>query len=344
MGGQTRPMVLRVMTALLGVCALPCALGFGASVPVGVLQGARVPVGVLQGRSRALGLVGRSAVSSSTILMSSPPATAPPPEKKASPRGFDGDKIGARRYSLFPRNEDYEEMGEGPFNSKEEVYALYHHSERLVVVQYSKKMCSMCRVIKPLVEKVMKEFSGRIHYADVEVGANKAVIPQATPTPLRPVYHPQLSPDARRCLGASHDGSHPRCGWDEAQLQRLIPQCPPLVGSNFAGHVKQGRRQASSHGNFRILCGVLVCVCACVVACIYPRIFAPVWSRHSYVGLDYRVARPQSPTSLPPPVPKEPAPPHPEGGGCNLRIYMLTHERLKPRPRPHRVRFRKPQP
>ena len=202
MGGQTHParcqIKMRVLTALLGVCVLPCALGFGAMVPAGVLQGVVKAV-----RSRPLGLGGRSAVSSSTVVMSSPPTTAPPPEKKASPRGFDGDKIGARRYSLFPRNEDYEEMGEGPFNSKEEIYALYHHSERLVVVQYSKKMCSMCRVIKPLVEKVMKEFSGRIHYADVEVGANKAVIPQATPTPPRPAYHPHFSPDARRCLGAS---------------------------------------------------------------------------------------------------------------------------------------------
>eukprot|EP00290_Baffinella_frigidus_P046808 CAMPEP_0180384318 /NCGR_PEP_ID=MMETSP0989-20121125/28459_1 /TAXON_ID=697907 /ORGANISM="non described non described, Strain CCMP2293" /LENGTH=466 /DNA_ID=CAMNT_0022384741 /DNA_START=29 /DNA_END=1429 /DNA_ORIENTATION=+ len=188
MAGRTPPArretALRVLVVLLGVCALPCALGFGAILPVGVLQRNR------NCRSRAACTAfcllpgGRSAGGSAAAIAmsSSTSTTAPPPEKKtSSPGGFDGEKIGVRRFSLFPRSEDEEEeeMGEGPFTKKDQLYALYHTSDRLVVVQYSKKLCSMCRVIKPLVEKVMKEFVGRIHYADVEVTANKAVIPQA---------------------------------------------------------------------------------------------------------------------------------------------------------------------
>ncbi|MBD1910682.1 MULTISPECIES: thioredoxin-disulfide reductase [unclassified Leptolyngbya] len=46
---------------------------------------------------------------------------------------------------------------------------LYHDSDRLIVVKYSSPTCGPCHTLKPILEKVVNEFEGKIHYVEVDI-------------------------------------------------------------------------------------------------------------------------------------------------------------------------------
>ncbi|MGK7922836.1 MAG: thioredoxin-disulfide reductase [Trichodesmium sp.] len=46
---------------------------------------------------------------------------------------------------------------------------LYHQSDRLIVVKYSAPTCAPCHTLKPILEKVLKEFEGKIHYVEIDI-------------------------------------------------------------------------------------------------------------------------------------------------------------------------------
>lgn len=46
---------------------------------------------------------------------------------------------------------------------------LYHDSDRLIVVKYSSPTCGPCHTLKPILEKVVDEFDGKIHYVEIDI-------------------------------------------------------------------------------------------------------------------------------------------------------------------------------
>jgi thiol-disulfide isomerase/thioredoxin len=44
---------------------------------------------------------------------------------------------------------------------------LYHESDRLIAVLYTAPGCGPCRTLKPIFNKVVEEYAGRIHYVEV---------------------------------------------------------------------------------------------------------------------------------------------------------------------------------
>ena len=56
---------------------------------------------------------------------------------------------------------------------------LYHEAERPVVVHYWYKSCAMCKVMKPVIQRVVNEYAEEIYYVDVEISANKKTMKYA---------------------------------------------------------------------------------------------------------------------------------------------------------------------
>lgn len=46
---------------------------------------------------------------------------------------------------------------------------LYHQSDRLILVKYSSPSCGPCHTLKPILNKVVDEFDGQIHYVEIDV-------------------------------------------------------------------------------------------------------------------------------------------------------------------------------
>ncbi|KAL6751485.1 hypothetical protein V8C86DRAFT_3015235 [Haematococcus lacustris] len=63
---------------------------------------------------------------------------------------------------------------------------LYHESERLIAVLYTSPSCGPCRSLKPILNAVVDEFPGRLHYVEVDIEADPEIAEAAgingTPT------------------------------------------------------------------------------------------------------------------------------------------------------------------
>ncbi|CAD0226804.1 thioredoxin-disulfide reductase [Planktothrix agardhii] len=46
---------------------------------------------------------------------------------------------------------------------------LYHDSDRLIMVKYSSPTCGPCHALKPILDKVVSEFEGKIHYIEIDI-------------------------------------------------------------------------------------------------------------------------------------------------------------------------------
>uniref|UniRef100_A0A6U6BZ77 Thioredoxin domain-containing protein n=1 Tax=Guillardia theta TaxID=55529 RepID=A0A6U6BZ77_GUITH len=93
---------------------------------------------------------------------------------------FDVSKIRVEQFGIFPDvNSTLDlSMEKTCFSGGGDLRALYHRSSKLVVVKYYKSKCSMCMVLQPLLDQVIQNFQGKLHYVDVEVMENKQVIKQ----------------------------------------------------------------------------------------------------------------------------------------------------------------------
>lgn len=46
---------------------------------------------------------------------------------------------------------------------------LYHESDRLIVVKYASPQCGPCHTLKPILNKVIDEFDGKLHYVEIDI-------------------------------------------------------------------------------------------------------------------------------------------------------------------------------
>lgn len=46
---------------------------------------------------------------------------------------------------------------------------LYHESDRPIVVKYSSPTCGPCHTLKPILQKVVDEYDGKIHYVEIDI-------------------------------------------------------------------------------------------------------------------------------------------------------------------------------
>jgi thioredoxin reductase (NADPH) len=46
---------------------------------------------------------------------------------------------------------------------------LYHESDRLIMVKYASPSCGPCHTLKPILDKVVDEFDGKIHYIEIDI-------------------------------------------------------------------------------------------------------------------------------------------------------------------------------
>jgi thioredoxin reductase (NADPH) len=63
---------------------------------------------------------------------------------------------------------------------------LYHESDRLIVVKYVSPDCGPCHTLKPIFNKVVDEFDGRIHFVEIDIDKDPEIAESAgvmgTPT------------------------------------------------------------------------------------------------------------------------------------------------------------------
>jgi thioredoxin reductase (NADPH) len=63
---------------------------------------------------------------------------------------------------------------------------LYHDSDRLLVVKYVSPTCGPCHMLKPILDKVVDEFEGRVHFIEIDIEEDPEIAESAgvigTPT------------------------------------------------------------------------------------------------------------------------------------------------------------------
>lgn len=63
---------------------------------------------------------------------------------------------------------------------------LYHESDRLLTVLYTSPTCGPCRTLKPILNKVMDEYAGKVHFVEIDIEQDQEIAQAAgvngTPT------------------------------------------------------------------------------------------------------------------------------------------------------------------
>ncbi|MBD2006656.1 MULTISPECIES: thioredoxin-disulfide reductase [Cyanophyceae] len=63
---------------------------------------------------------------------------------------------------------------------------LYHNSDRLLMVKYVSPNCGPCHTLKPILNKVVDEFDGKIHFVEIDIAEDREIAENAgvtgTPT------------------------------------------------------------------------------------------------------------------------------------------------------------------
>lgn len=52
---------------------------------------------------------------------------------------------------------------------------LYHESDRLMVVLYTSPTCGPCRTLKPILNKVVEEYPGKIHFVEIDIAEDPEI-------------------------------------------------------------------------------------------------------------------------------------------------------------------------
>jgi thioredoxin reductase (NADPH) len=63
---------------------------------------------------------------------------------------------------------------------------LFHDSDRLLIVKYVSPGCGPCHTLKPILNKVVDEFDGKIHFVEIDIDKDRQIAENAgvsgTPT------------------------------------------------------------------------------------------------------------------------------------------------------------------
>lgn len=67
---------------------------------------------------------------------------------------------------------------------------LYHESDRPILVKYASPQCGPCHTLKPILDKVVTEFDGKIHYVEIDIELDPEIAESAgvTGTPTIQVF------------------------------------------------------------------------------------------------------------------------------------------------------------
>jgi thioredoxin reductase (NADPH) len=52
---------------------------------------------------------------------------------------------------------------------------LFHESDRLLIVKYVSPNCGPCKVLKPILDKVVDEYEGKIHFIEIDIDADPEI-------------------------------------------------------------------------------------------------------------------------------------------------------------------------
>jgi thioredoxin reductase (NADPH) len=52
---------------------------------------------------------------------------------------------------------------------------LFHESDRLIMVKYVSPTCGPCRTLKPILDKVVDEYEGKIHFVEIDIEADPEI-------------------------------------------------------------------------------------------------------------------------------------------------------------------------
>eukprot|EP00960_Hanusia_phi_P045947 757514-Hanusia_phi.AAC.4 len=114
-------------------------------------------------------------------VASSKAAVAPGTSPTKKSVGTDPSKLMLDPYTMFPAAENPVTLdwNETSHSGGDALLQLYHGSSRVVIVEYWYKKCAMCKVMQPLVQRVVREYDGKIHFVEVEVFENQKVVQHA---------------------------------------------------------------------------------------------------------------------------------------------------------------------
>lgn len=63
---------------------------------------------------------------------------------------------------------------------------LYHESDRVLLVMYTSPQCGPCRTLKPMLQGVVNEYTGKMHYVEIDIEEDQEIAEAAgvsgTPT------------------------------------------------------------------------------------------------------------------------------------------------------------------
>jgi thioredoxin reductase (NADPH) len=59
---------------------------------------------------------------------------------------------------------------------------LFHESDRLLVVKYVSPNCGPCHTLKPILNKVVDEFDGKIHFIEIDIDKDRDIAENAQVT------------------------------------------------------------------------------------------------------------------------------------------------------------------
>ncbi len=70
---------------------------------------------------------------------------------------------------------------------------LFHESDRLIVVKYVSPTCGPCKILSPILDKVVQEYEEQIHFVEIDIVANPEIaeMGQVTGTPTVQLFQDQ---------------------------------------------------------------------------------------------------------------------------------------------------------
>lgn len=70
---------------------------------------------------------------------------------------------------------------------------LFHESDRVLMVKYVSPTCGPCKALKPILDKVVDEYNGKIHFIEIDIDADPEIanMGQVTGTPTIQVFKNQ---------------------------------------------------------------------------------------------------------------------------------------------------------
>jgi len=70
---------------------------------------------------------------------------------------------------------------------------LFHESDRLIMVKYVSPTCGPCKILAPILNKVVQEYEGQVHFVEIDIVANPEIaeMGQVSGTPTVQFFHDQ---------------------------------------------------------------------------------------------------------------------------------------------------------